>query len=1408
MSENNCVNVTIITNTFEPTDNPICETIPFVHGRTLTGYLGNLRGEYVVALNGGIVEAKEYSLIYVQNEDHIVVSPVPQGGGGSGKNILRLVAVVALTYFTMGAGAAWAGAIGATGAAATATYIGAFIGGTLLINSLLPPAEPGTPSSPKSYKDSPTYGIDGAKNTSTEGIPVPVVYGEYRMAGNIIGMSSENVNDTQYLYMLLNAGEGEIAGISSILVNDQPLNNFSEISTHIKTGTANQKNIGWFGEITRPNSLGSNVSEQWTTYTTKDEVDKLRLDFVFPRGLTRINKKSGSRLEHSVSLEFEYRMYVTGQPDDIGWLRLPWVTSNGGVTTGEYKITDKTQAVLRRSVKSDLLPEQRYDVRFRRIGKQSDDNLISDEVSITDVNEILVEKVCYKNTALLAIRVKLTDQLSNQPQISFINQGIKIKVWDFKRQKWIRTNSTNPAWIIYDLLTNKRYGAGLPESMIKLEHYKEWAKWCDDQDLTFNGVFDTEGNVFDGMQAVFRAGHAKLVSIGTKISVAVEKPSRPVMMFSSANTIKDTFSIDWLTTADRANEIEITYFDSKAGNKQRNIKVYDEDAITRGEPQKPSSMTLIGCVDEEKAFYEGLLALNINRYISQTVSFDAPIEALACTIGSVVYVQNDMPQWGYSGRLAAAPSTNKITLDYDIVKAMEGVEPNIVLLHSSANMRYSGSINFIRRGNIIRVAGTVDAEVSRAIIGGNDYAILSVNSVGANTEIEVDSNRALHSGEQVELWDTDVIEERTIIDINGANIIVDRPFSFKPTQYMSYMIGQINKMKKLFRITGIDYNTEHVRTIRAIEYNESIYDKNIPFSASEIESGLGLLRETDLSNISETLVRIGDNLRPKVKLDYANISGRYKTTEVYVATNEHPYELIGDHQYTISFESEDNAKLRIKLVAVDSTGASMGVKSVVEHKYTVLGKLAPPQDVENLTLEREVGGVKLKWDANNELDLSGYEIRQGQSWDDGMILSERYGGTMLFVPISEPGEYRFMVRALDTSGNKSVNVASVNIGLVRPKAVRNFITVQHSDTIRFQWDRPDDRTVNKFYIREGRSWNESILLASASGTKFETPVNVSGDRSFFIKAVDLVGLESAEEVFSTTNVARLQDRNMIYTTYHGLGEDGIEISAPGVKLNCSGSYPVLMDDNVLFAEYTASIKLPYKARARNALGLQVGSLVKDSMTWDDADFAWASSSAKIPWASSGDPDMVVFRPFIALKLDDGVKDWKPKDTHRHFSLNETLIDGVDNIKPLSSRSVEYGIARRDKGVHLNPFTRVNWPADIKKTDYSFVFWAMIDSSKALRRESGYAWYAKTDRGDMVLYYDKKQGAIYLRETDNPTVVINHFRPSPGDVALIGISQKGANRTLRIGLADGRMLTASATMNASTTITSYGIGSPN
>jgi len=111
-------------------------------------------------------------------------------------------------------------------------------------------------------------------------------------------------------------------------------------------------------------------------------------------------------------------------------------------------------------------------------------------------------------------------------------------------------------------------------------------------------------------------------------------------------------------------------------------------------------------------------------------------------------------------------------------------------------------------------------------------------------------------------------------------------------------------------------------------------------------------------------------------------------------------------------------KLRLRYVKEDW---SRGPWSAVE-THVVEGKTAKPANVTGFAILQVREIVNGTWTAVPDRDLAGYEIRFGipaVEWNDGTVLTKVMMGTSFATPILPPGDYDFMIKAIDTTGNYS-----------------------------------------------------------------------------------------------------------------------------------------------------------------------------------------------------------------------------------------------------------------------------------------------------------------------------------------------------------------------------------------------------
>lgn len=1381
--DDNYVMVVIHYNALDPLQRTSSE-LQWEPSRVLSSYLDGLPDhvDWGVVVNSKYVTADEWSGFCPNKWDCIRLFPIPRGGGGGGgKLVLRIVGMIAiavLSYFTGGAAAMLYAGAGATMASAMATTAGMLIAatvgmavsmaGSMLLNVLLPPAKEKL-NNQKDKKDGNVYGLDGPQNTTGEDMPVPLVYGKFRMGGNVINARIHNEGDSQYLYMMMNLGEGPITNVSDIMINNETLDKYQNVQVDWRQGTPNQAMGGWFYD-TLVSGLAPNrdyVLKEDFIYQETNVIDKFRVDIVFPNGLLKFDTSNEGTVQKPLGVEIEI---VYRQVGSTG----AWATLYRDV------IRDNRRAAIRRSFESPILAQGKYVVGVRRVTPDKDVDKQIDDVAWSDLIEIVLDDISYTNTAWYGLRIKFDEQLNAIPTVTALVWGLKVNTYNRHGSVMSWVWSDNPAWITLDILLNQRYGAGIKASRIHWPVFDDWAQYCEMKGFKFNGVFDAQSNIWDALQDVLRVGHAQLSLVGTKISLVLEYAEDASMMFGDGNIIEGTFENTWLPLADRANEFEVNYYDETDGHKQHMVKVIDYDALARGDPQRIANFTMRGITNAEQARYEAHYQMALNKYVRQSCSFEAPIEAIACMPGDLIYVQHNMPMWGEGGRVESGSTALTVVLDRPM--RMEPYKQyRLLVMHAAINL---GTV-------IVRsiIADSIYAEVVdygqvggwqfsaakrlRSLGGEKDVAVDIVRYGAPYIEIPVETGRAswFYIGEQVQLWNIDVVEERDVVNNNTAiespNITVKNAFSLPPAQYVNFLFGENNKNKKPFRVKTIAGVGTTTRKLTCIEHNESVYQ--YPEWATEtpnyssIPTTIGQCRFT---GAEEQLYRSGNIVRTRLFVYWDAPDTLYEGAFMLVARGDNYYVNYGAvHGQATSWflEVTEGETIQIKALAFDGAGRVANVAAADVLTHYVIGKWLPPASVQNFEVKKTIGGIVFTWKSNTELDVVGYSIRRGKRWEDPEeYIVTNYAGNRFQTSKATGGVQTYMIKAIDSSNLESVEPTYVTLTLPAPASVRNFDAIQNGNVIVFVWMANSEPDVAGYEIREGPNWASSQLIAQVSGTQHMIPNDVPGNRVFWIKAYDSSNIYSDIAAFATPMIAPMDDRNVVYeqTENPTWSNFKYNFNVDGQKL--------LMTLGESYGEYGVPVNLPAPFIARTVVDDSFDAVMADYfMTWQQASsLTWQSNRA---WVPLGDVNSIILEKTFAQAKT-------PTDNEIEAFPFANFLTGIRGTTPTTNTGVTYTPGRFRNGLFVKNTTRVEYTLATLTSTFSVYFWFRPSVKTDLNIVRIYAgassWWQ--------LVYQADINAFLLLGSDSRDIGLTNLEWSPNHMLLVAVVQTATNRRLHVG----------------------------
>nr|WP_228202274.1 phage tail protein [Acinetobacter baumannii] len=388
--------------------------------------------------------------------------------------------------------------------------------------------------------------------------------------------------------------------------------------------------------------------------------DRVRI-ILAVNSLLSTDRSSGDT--YGTSVEFQIKLSVNNGPYEI---------------LATKKITGKTTSRYQRSFSFDLpkkkadgTPITAWSFQITRTTPDSNSSYLQNTTFFESYSEVELTKFSYPNVALVATRFS-SETFSSIPKREYLVDGLLIKVpsnrnkdgsytgpWDgtFKLE-----SSSNPAWILYDLLLSKRYGLGeyITPEMIDESRLYVIGQYCDqlvddgfgnkEPRYTINCVINTRVEAYDLIVDICSAFNGMAYWAGHMVGFTIDAPGTPQMLFNNTNIVGD-FSYQGTSNKDRHSVAVVTWNDPNDDYKQVPEVVEDPELIERYGIRKTEVMAF-GCTSRGQAARYGRWLLYSEHQQSETITFNVGIDAALLLPGDLIYVQDrDRAGKRFGGRL-------------------------------------------------------------------------------------------------------------------------------------------------------------------------------------------------------------------------------------------------------------------------------------------------------------------------------------------------------------------------------------------------------------------------------------------------------------------------------------------------------------------------------------------------------------------------------------------------------------------------------------------------------------------------------------------------------------------------------------------------------------------------------------
>lgn len=451
-------------------------------------------------------------------------------------------------------------------------------------------------------------------------------------------------------------------------VDDNDAGSFNVKNTEIQynLGYQDQKPLDGFEASEREVSVGAEVKQQHpiTRSVIDPDVTRLRLTI----GVNALFSQNDQGDTNGTYVDFQ--ILVNNTP------------------RGTYQIEGKSSSRFYRSYIIDDLPPRPFTVTVKRLTDDSKSQRLQNGTHWVSYTEIIDTKLSYPNMAIVGIK---TDSRYNPsfPNINFLLYGRIIKIpttynpetrtyapglWrgDFK-MGW----TNNPAWIFYDLITNKLAGLGLRIGDYGIDKFQlyEIAKYCDElvddgyggkEPRMVSNLWITEQreayNVLSDMASVFRA---ITVWDGTQFTAIQDRPADPVCLYSQSNVKDGKFTRQYAAGKAIFTAVEVEYADER-NLYQKAIEYVADDRMIARYGYNVKKMTAYGCTSRGQAHRYGKWVLETSRLEQCTITFAVGRQGLMHLPGDIIEVADNNYAGKVLGGRVVAISGKKVTLDQPV----------------------------------------------------------------------------------------------------------------------------------------------------------------------------------------------------------------------------------------------------------------------------------------------------------------------------------------------------------------------------------------------------------------------------------------------------------------------------------------------------------------------------------------------------------------------------------------------------------------------------------------------------------------------------------------------------------------------------------------------------------------------
>jgi predicted phage tail protein len=405
----------------------------------------------------------------------------------------------------------------------------------------------------------------------------------------------------------------------------------------------------------------------------------------FPNGIINVDSK-GNIIGDSVEITIDVKEHSSSTWTNVIYRTINDKSSNGAVI--QFQVNNP-------------VPGNLWDIRVSRLTQDNSSAVRKNQVYLDTVQEVQQVNLTYDGIAYCGLALDAATYGGSGgsiPTISFLVQRGPIAIpSNFNPDThvfsgtWDGTFTTgvtdDPAWVLYDILTNSQYGLGIygiTEAMIDKDSFYNASVFNSalvsdgnggqEPRFTFNAPIQNRQSIFTTLQQIAGMMNANIGYVNGLITLFQDQPTVSKYLINKSRVVGTGnsnspvyFKYQSNELSERVTSVNVTWVNaSNQAWLPTTTSVTDSAGLSRY-GYMTTDLAAFGATSIGQAHRAGAYWLYENLYNNEIVDFTMPLEGLICQVDDVFDLyDDDYAGRATGGRLVSATS-NTVTLDQPVI---------------------------------------------------------------------------------------------------------------------------------------------------------------------------------------------------------------------------------------------------------------------------------------------------------------------------------------------------------------------------------------------------------------------------------------------------------------------------------------------------------------------------------------------------------------------------------------------------------------------------------------------------------------------------------------------------------------------------------------------------------------------